>query len=80
MEIIKQVTSGLSETLVYVAIALVTLVGAVKCIYPIIRNGSLLNRAVMKLERSAADGDRPIWREARFLGRAMRADWQRFLQ
>ncbi|MDD3411346.1 MAG: MotA/TolQ/ExbB proton channel family protein, partial [Eubacteriales bacterium] len=41
---------------------------------------SLLNRAVMKLERSAADGDRPIWREARFLGRAMRADWQRFLQ
>lgn len=78
-EVLKQMTSGLSETLVYVAIALVTLMGVVKCIYPVLRNGTLLSRAVMKLEKSAADAERPVWREARFLGRALRPDWQRFL-
>ncbi len=76
--ILQNMTSGLSETLVYVAIALVTLVGVLKCIYPALRNGVLLNRAVAKLERHA--GDSPaVWREARFLGRSLRPEWQRFL-
>ena len=77
--IVAQVVEGLSGTLVYGAIALVTLVGALKCIYPVLRNSALLNRAIMKLERSAASNERPIWREARFLGRALRPEWQRFL-
>jgi len=78
-EIIAQVAASFSGTLVYGAIALVALVGVFKCIYPVFRNGALLNRAVTKLERSAAGNERPIWREARFLGRALRPDWQRFL-
>ena len=78
-EWLQSITTGLSETLVYVAIALVTLTGLIKCIYPVLRNGSLLNRAVMKLEKSASSGERPIWREPRFIGRALRAEWQRFL-
>lgn len=77
--IINQIVAHLSGTLVYGAIALVTLAGILKCIYPVLRNGALLNRAIMKLERSAAGNERPIWREARFLGRALRAEWQRFL-
>lgn len=77
--IIAFVAKQLSGTLVYGAIALVTLAGILKCIYPVLRNSALLNRAIMKLERSAATTERPIWREARFLGRALRPDWQRFL-
>ncbi len=77
--IIARVVDNLSSALVYGMIALVTLVGFFKCIYPVLRNSALLNRAVMKLERSAASSERPIWREARFLGRSLRAEWQRFL-
>ncbi|MEG0742583.1 MAG: MotA/TolQ/ExbB proton channel family protein [Clostridia bacterium] len=78
-ELLAKLTSGLSETLVYLAIALVTLVGICKCIYPLLRNAALLNRAVVKLEKSTAAGERPLWREARFLGRSLRNEWQQFL-
>ncbi len=78
-EIIAGVVDSLSGTLVYGAIILVTLAGVLKCIYPVLRNSALLNRAIMKLERSAVSNERPIWREARFLGRALRPEWQRFL-
>jgi hypothetical protein len=78
-EIVSQLASGASSTLVYAAIALVTLVGVLKCIYPVLRNSALLNRAVMKLERNAGGNERPVWREARFLGQSLRPDWQRFL-
>ncbi len=76
---IALVIKNLSGALVYGLIALVTLVGIFKCIYPVLRNSALLNRAIMKLERSAASNERPIWREARFLGRSLRPEWQRFL-
>lgn len=59
-EILSQLSAGLSEVLVYAAIALVTLVGLCKCIYPVLRNGALLNRAVAKLERATAAGERPV--------------------
>lgn len=78
-DLIAQLVSHISGTLVYVAIALVTLVGILKCIYPVFRNSALLNHAITKLERSAGAGERPAWREARFLGQALRPDWQRFL-
>ncbi len=76
---LKTLASGLTEPLVYIAIALVTLVGVIKCIYPVFRNAALLNRAVVKLEKTAGNREKPVWREARFLGRSLRQDWQRFL-
>lgn len=79
METLSRLVSNLSETLVYVAIGLVTLIGFFKCIYPVLRNGTLLSRAVIKLEKSATQGENLVWREPRFLGRSLRADWQRFL-
>lgn len=79
METIAGWLGNLSEFAVYAAIALVTLAGVIKCIYPLLRNASLLNRAVAALERKAAAGDHPAWREQRFLGRSLRAEWQRFL-
>ena len=76
---LTQLLSNLTEIVIYAAIALVTLTGLCKCIYPLLRNATLLNRAVIKLEKSTAAGERPIWREARFLGRSLRNEWQQFL-
>ena len=78
-EIIKQLTMGLSEILVYVMIALIFVFGVVKCIYPVYRNSTLINRAVAKLERTSGSKKKPVWQEPRFLGRALRPEWQRFL-
>lgn len=79
MPTLTQLLSNLTEIVIYAAIALVTLTGLCKCIYPLLRNATLLNRAVIKLEKSTAAGERPIWREARFLGRSLRNEWQQFL-
>ena len=46
--LIAKIIAGMSGTLVYGAIALVTLVGVIKCIYPVLRNSALLNRAIME--------------------------------
>lgn len=77
--VLNSLTANLSEVAVYAAIFIVTLVGFCKCIYPLLRNAALLNRAVVKLERSTARGERPLWRENRFLGRSLRNEWQQFL-
>ena len=79
MPTLTQLSSNLTEIVIYAAIALVTLTGLCKCIYPLLRNATLLNRAVIKLEKSTAAGERPIWREARLLGRSLRNEWQQFL-
>ena len=77
--ILTRLTANLSEIAVYAAIVIVTLTGFCKCIYPLLRNAALLNRAVVKLEKNTAAGERPLWREARFLGRSLRNEWQQFL-
>ena len=40
-EILAQAGAFLSDSLIYIAIALVVLIGVVKCIYPVLRNSSL---------------------------------------
>ena len=77
--VFASLTANLSEVAVYAAIAIVTLIGFCKCIYPLLRNAALLNHAVIKLEKSTAAGERPLWREPRFLGRSLRNEWQQFL-
>lgn len=78
-QLLSLLGTNLVDFLVYGAIALVVLVGVCKCIYPVFRNGSLLNLAVAKLEKTAGNNQRPSWREPRFLGRALRNEWQKFL-
>ena len=73
--ILTKLTANLSEVAVYAAIVLVTLTGFCKCIYPLLRNAALLNRAVVKLEKSTAKGERPLWGENRFLGRSLRNEY-----
>jgi len=77
--VLNSFTANLSEIAVYAAIVIVTLIGFCKCIYPLLRNSALLNRAIVKLEKSTAKGERPLWREKRFLGRSLRNEWQQFL-
>jgi len=76
---LTSLTANISELAVYAAIVVVTMVGFCKCIYPLLRNSALLNRAVIKLEKSMAKDERPLWRENRFLGRSLRNEWQQFL-
>lgn len=56
MPTLTQLSSNLTEIVIYAAIALVTLTGLCKCIYPLLRNATLLNRAVIKLEKSTGGG------------------------
>lgn len=80
MALLNLLPDNLSEIAVYGAIVLVTLIGLIKCIYPLWRNSVLLNRAVARLEKNAGKGgDRPVWTEQRFLGRSIRNEWQQFL-
>ncbi len=76
---LSSLAANVSEIAVYIMIGLVTLVGFCKGIFPLLRNAAILNRAVVKLEKSTARGERPLWRENRFLGRALRNEWQQFL-
>ena len=78
-QLLSLLGTNLVDFLVIGVMALVVLVGVCKCIYPVFRNGSLLNRAVAKLEKTAGNNQRPSWREPRFLGRALRNEWQKFL-
>lgn len=63
---------------VYAAIALVMIIGVIKCLMPLWRMASLLHRGVRRLENKPG-GDHPVWQDTRFLGRALQGPWQRFL-
>ncbi len=81
MEILNSILAklpSLVDSLVYVAIALITIVGFMKCVAPVIRTGSALKRGVRRLEKHAGS-ETPAWKEPRFLGRALQGSWQRFL-
>ena len=74
----KQITSiPLPDLLVYVAIAVVTLIGILKCILPVAGTTRGLNRAILKLQGST---DRNIWHDDLFVGERLKVTWQKFLQ
>ena len=74
----KQITSiPLPDLLVYVAIAVVTLIGILKCILPVADTTRGLNRAVQKLQGST---DRNVWHDDLFVGERLKVTWQKFLQ
>lgn len=79
-EILHSLAGSLADVLIYGAIAVITLVGLVKCIVPSRRCARLLRRAVHKLEvMTLRDGSAPVWQDPLFLGRPMQASWRRFL-
>lgn len=79
-EILRSLAGSLADVLIYGAIAVITLVGFVKCIIPSRRCAHLLRRGVHRLEvMTLRDGASPVWQDPLFLGRPMQAAWRRFL-
>ena len=72
----------MADYLVYIAIAVVTLIGVFKCLFPLWNTTRSLRRAISRLQADAGNtsGAKPVWQEARFVGNRLRGSWLRFLQ
>ena len=82
---LSQVTNmlpQLADFLVYAAIAVVTLIGVIKCLLPLWNTTHALRRAIRRLQQDAGNtaAEKPVWQESRFMGRRLRGYWLRFLQ
>ncbi len=67
------------DRVVYAAIILVTLIGVLKCILPVTRTTRGLNKAAKKLEESTDKETTALWHDEAFVGRRLKATWQKFL-
>ena len=71
----------LADYAIYFAIAVVTLIGVLKCLLPLWTTRRALRRAIRKLQDEAGTvTDHPVWQENLFLGRRLRGCRLRFLQ
>ena len=72
---------NLADILVYAAIAIVTLIGVIKCLLPLWNTTHAMRRAVRRLQRDAGSNrEKPVWQETNFMGRRLKGYWLRFLQ
>lgn len=78
IEIWNSLAGNITDFLVYLAIALVAVIGIVKCVLPVRRSARRLRRGIRSLEANTGD-TRPVWQDALFLGRGMQGTWKRFL-
>lgn len=74
----SNLAADLGNFLVYVAIALVFVIGLMKCVLPVSRAGRRLRKGIHKLEVGAGSVP-PVWQDTLFLGKAMQGPWRRFL-
>ena len=78
---VTAILPDLADYVVYGAIAIVTLIGLFKCLIPLWRTTSALRRAITRLQDNAGKQlEKPVWQEARFVGRRLKNSWLRFLQ
>ena len=78
---VTAILPDLADYVVYGAIAVVTLIGLFKCLIPLWRTTTALRRAITRLQQNAGKQlDKPVWQEARFVGRRLKNSWLRFLQ
>lgn len=70
----------ITDYLIYGAIAVVTLIGIFKCLFPLWNIRHALRRAIRLLQEDAGNTGKPVWQESRFMGRRLKGFWQRFLQ
>ena len=81
LSIFESFRPHLVDHLIYVFIALVTLIGLVKCLIPLWTTTAAMHRAIRKLQDEAGTTkERPVWQEPRFMGKRLRGCWLRFLQ
>ena len=67
------------DYLVYAAIGIVTLIGLIKCILPVLRTTRGLNTAIRKLEESTGKETTALWHDETFVGKVLKPTWQKFL-
>lgn len=67
------------DLIIYAAILIVTLIGFLKCILPVLRTTRGLNGAIRKLEESTFGEAIALWHDENFAGGALKATWQKFL-
>ena len=78
---VTAILPDLADYLVYSAIAVVTLIGLFKCLVPLWKTTGALRRAITRLQVNAGKTtDKPVWQEARFVGKRLQGIWLRFLQ
>lgn len=69
------------DYMVYVAEALVTIIGIVKCLLPLMGTTRALRRAIRRLQQDAGTRQgTPVWQEKLFMGVRLKGSWLRFLQ
>ena len=69
------------DYMVYVAEAVVAIIGIWKCLLPLIGTKRALRRAIRKLQQDAGTRQgTPVWQEKRFMGTRLKGSWLRFLQ
>jgi len=78
---VTAILPNIADYLVYGAIAVVTLIGVFKCLIPLWITTRALRRAISRLQHDAGNTTgKPVWQEARFMGKRLRGSWLRFLQ
>lgn len=77
-KLFADLAANLADFLVYLAIALVTVIGLMKCIIPVWKSARRLRRATGMLSANQS-GTHPIWQDVMFLGKDMQLSWRRFL-
>ena len=78
---LKNLLPNLADYAVYLAIAVVTLIGVFKCLAPLWNTTHAIRRAIRRLQKNVdVQRDKPVWQETRFMGRRLRGSWLRFLQ
>ncbi len=77
-EIISKLAANMTDFMIYLAIALVALIGVCKCVLPVSRAARRLRRGVRLLETATGEG-RPVWQDVLFLGKELQGSWRRFL-
>jgi len=78
---VTAILPDLADYVIYGAIAVVTLIGLFKCLIPLWQTTGALRRAITRLQQTAGKQmDKPVWQEARFVGRRLKNSWLRFLQ
>ena len=76
--ILETLMGNLTDFLIYLAIALVALIGVFKCVLPVSRAARRLRRGIHLLETATGEG-RPVWQDVLFLGKEIQGPWRRFL-
>jgi len=78
---VTAILPNLADYVVYGAIAVVTLIGFFKCLLPLWQTTGALRRAISRLQQNAGKQlEKPVWQEARFVGKRLKNSWLRFLQ